>query len=441
MDVSVENPGGLSRRMTVTIPAEQIASAVEAKVRRVGRHAKIPGFRPGKVPMKVLYQRYGERARQEAAGELIQEVYPEALEQAELSPAGQPQLDVGDVKTNEPLEFVASFEVYPDIALQGLDDISVEKPQVEVTEADIDATVERIREQHKTFETVERESRDGDQVVVDYVGRIDGEAFEGGSGDDIEVTLGDERFLPDLERALVGRSAAEQFQTEVAFPDDYGASEVAGKTATFDVTVKQVSAPMLPELDEDFLQQMGIEEGGVESFRDKVRESLEKESANAVETRIKTQVMDALHEANPLDVPQALVEQEIDRMRKESMARMPEQAQNDEELARQLLPDEALRDNAQRRVALGLLINEVISERGIELDNERLEAKMDEVAADYGDQAEAVKQYYRSNPQLMQGMQAMVMEEQVVDMLLENATVTEKQVDLETLLNPDAQDA
>src|SRR5699024_5393385 len=205
--------------------------------------------------------------------------------------------------------------------------------------------------------------------------RIDGEAFEGGSGDDIEVTLGDERFLPDLERALVGRSAAEQFQTEVAFPDDYGASEVAGKTATFDVTVKQVSAPMLPELDEEFLQQMGIEEGGVESFRDKVRESLEKESANAVETRIKTQVMDALHEANPLDVPQALVEQEIDRMRKESMARMPEQAQNDEELARQLLPDEALRDNAQRRVALGLLINEVISERGIELDNERLEAK------------------------------------------------------------------
>src|SRR5699024_2851186 len=183
-----------------------------------------------------------------------------------------------------------------------------------------DATVERIREQHKTFETVERESRDGDQVVVDYVGRIDGEAFEGGSGDDIEVTLGDERFLPDLERALVGRSAAEKFQTEVAFPDDYGASEVAGKTATFYVTVKQVSVPMLPELDEDFLQQMGIEEGGVESFRDKVRESLEKESANAVETRIKTQVMDALHEANPLDVPQALVEQEIDRMRKESMA-------------------------------------------------------------------------------------------------------------------------
>jgi len=435
MDVSVENPGGLARRLKVEIPADRVSEAVDAKVKRVGQHAKIPGFRPGKAPLKVLYQRYGAQARQEAAGELVQSAYPEAIEQVELKPAGQPQIELEEFEADQPLAFTASFEVYPEIALTGLDDIKVEKPVTEVTDADVDNTIERIQNQNKTYEAVGRESRDGDQVVIDYVGRIDGEAFEGGTGNDIEVKLGEQQFLPDLERALVGRKAGEQFDVDVSFPDDYGAEDLAGKTASFDVTLKTVNEGKPAEIDAALLQQMGIEEGGVEELKAKVRESLEQEAKHAVDTRVKTEVMDSLYASNPIEVPESMVAQEIERMRKEAMQRMPQEMQQDEEQAKQLLPDEALRENAEKRVALGLLIAEVISEKELELDNDRVTAKMDEVAAGYGDQAEAVKNYYQQNPQLMQGLQAMVMEEQVVDTLLGGATVTEKDTELDELLN------
>lgn len=441
MDVSVENPGGLVRRMKVQIPAERVTEAVDAKVRRVGQHAKVPGFRPGKVPVKVLYQRYGAQARQEVVGELIQEVYPQALEQTELKPAGQPELELGDVEAGEPLAFTASFDVYPEIELTGLDTISVEKPQAQVADADVDKTIARILDQNKTFAAVERESQDDDQVVVDYVGRIDGEAFEGGTGNDVEVVLGAQQFLPDLERGLVGRKADEQFDVEVTFPDDYGAAEIAGKTAVFDVTVKSVSAPDVPALDDAFVEKMGIEDGGVDAFKAKVQESLTQESKNAIDSQVKNQVLDGLREANPIELPTSLVTQEMERMRKEAASRMPEYMQQDEDKLRQLMPDDSLRENAERRVALGLLIGEVIKSKELELDDARVQARLDEVAAEYGEQAEAVKQYYQSNAQLMQGIQAMVMEDQVVEALLAQATVTDKEVTVDALLNRDVQDA
>lgn len=439
MDVSVENPGGLTRRLKVEVPAERVSEAVDAKVKHVGQNARIPGFRPGKAPAKVLHQRYGAQARQEVLSELIQSTYPEAVEQSELNPAGQPEIELDSFENEGPLSFTAVVDVYPEIELQGVDDIAVEKPVVEVTDADVDNTIERIREQNKSWEAVERESADGDQAVVDYVGRIDGEAFEGGTGNDIEVNLGEQQFLPDMERALVGRKAGEQFEVNVDFPEDYGAKDLAGKSAVFDVTLKTVNESKAAELDEAFLQQMGVEDGSMDSLKAKVRESLEQESRNAVDNSVKTQTMDALHAANPIDVPQSMVAQEIERMRKEAMQRMPQEMQQDEEQAKQLLPDEALQENAEKRVALGLLISEVISAKELELDQERVTAKMDEVAAGYGDQAEAVKNYYQQNPQLMQGLQAMVMEEQVVDTLLSGATVTEKETELDELLNANSQ--
>ncbi|KEZ78399.1 trigger factor [Salinisphaera hydrothermalis] len=439
MDVSVENPGGLKRRLKVQIPADRVNTAVDEKVKRVGQHARIPGFRPGKAPTKVLYQRYGAQARQEAVSELIQSTYPEAVEKSELNPAGQPEIELDAFEENGPLSFTANIEVYPEIELKGLDAITVEKPVTEVTDADIDKTLERIQDQNKSWEEVERESADGDQVVVDYVGRIDGEAFEGGTGNDIEITLGEQQFLPDMERAMVGRKAGEEFQVDVAFPEDYGAEDLAGKTATFDVTVKAVKEAKPAEIDEEFIKQMGVEEGTMEALRDKIRESLEHEVKHAIDTSVKTQTMDALHEANPIEVPESMVAQEIDRMRKEAMQRMPQQMQGDEEQAKQLLPDDALREQATKRVALGLLIAEVISEKGLELDQDKVAEKMDEIAAGYGDQAEAVKNYYQQNPQLMQGLQAMVMEQQVVDDLLANATITEKDTELDELLNANRQ--
>src|SRR5699024_8015397 len=242
MDVSVEQPGGLKRRLKVEVPAERVSSAVEEKIRKVGQHARIPGFRPGKVPRKVLHQRYGAQVRQEVAGELIQSVYPEAVEESKLKPAGQPEIELDSFENDGPLAFTASFEVFPEVELQGLDQVAVEKPVTEVADTDIDKTLERIREQNKTWEEVERESADGDQVVVDFVGRLEGEAFDGGSAEDAEINLGENQFLPDMERGLVGRKAGQQCQIEVAFPEDYNAEHLAGKTATFEVSVKSVKA-------------------------------------------------------------------------------------------------------------------------------------------------------------------------------------------------------
>ncbi len=434
MEVSVENAGGLERRLKVQIPAEQVEQAVEQKIKRVGQHAKIPGFRPGKVPIKVLYQRYGDSARSEVAGELVQTTYPQALEKTEMKPAGRPNVELGDYKAGDALEYTATFDVYPEIKLQGLDKLQVERPVAEITEADIDKTIERLREQNKDFAEVEREARDGDQAVIDFVGKIGDEEFSGGTGTDIKVDVGEGRFLPDLERALVGRKAGEEFNAPVDFPEDYGAEDLAGKTAHFDVTMKTVSEPKLPEVDDEFLKKVGIEEGGEAALRDKIRESLTSESKNAVETQVKTQVMDGLHAANPIEVPKSMVAQEIDRMRQEALQRMPEEFRQDAEKARELLPDEQLRESAERRVALGLLLAEVISENKIELNRERVTEKLDELAGGY-DQTEQVKQYYQSNPQMMQGIEAMVMEGQVVESLLGNANVKDKKVTLAQLMS------
>lgn len=442
MQVSVENADGLERRLKVQIPGEKVEKAVEERIKRVGQHAKIPGFRPGKVPLKVLYQRYGDSARGEVAGELVQAMYPEALKEAELKPAGRPQVELGEYKPGQALEFTATFDVYPEIELKGLDSLKVERAVAEVTDADVDKTIERLREQSQEFVEVEREARDGDRAVIDYLGKIDDVEFSGGAGTDIKIDLGKEQFLPDMERSIVGRKAGEQFDVTVSFPDDYGAKDLAGKTAQFDVTVKSVSESKLPEIDDEFLKKVGVEEGGEPALREKIKESLETEAKNASETRVKTQVMDGVHAANPIELPKSMVAQEIERMRAEAMQRMPEQFREDAEKAKELLPDEQLQETAERRVALGLLLAEVIAAREITIDSERVSAKLDEMAGGYDpSQVEQVKQYYQSNPQMMQGIEAMVMEGQVIESLLANAKVKDKKVSLDELMSEDNQQA
>lgn len=435
MDVSVENTDGLQRQIKVNLGSDQVEEAVEAKVRRAGQHAKVPGFRPGKVPMKVLYQRYGDAARQEVASELIQSSYPEAVNEAELKPASQPEIEIDETADGQGLTYTATFDVYPEIELQGLDNIAVTRSVVEVTSGDIDTAIERLREQSKEDVAVERESQDGDKVVVDYEGKLDSETFEGGTGNDVEVTLGEGRFLPDLERALVGRKAGETFEQDVTFPEDYNAEDLAGKTAQFSVTLKSVTEPKLPELDAEFLQQFGIEDGSVDALREKLNESLRQQADQAIESQVKQQVMDTLYEQNPIDVPESMVKQEMQQMRQETASRLPEQMQQDASMLEQLMPEDTLREPAQRRSAIGLLLAEVIQAKELEMDSERLEAKLDEMAGQYGDQAEQIKQYYRSNQQMMQGIEAMVMEDQVIQSLMDAATVTEQSTTLDDLMN------
>lgn len=433
MEVSVEHSEGLERRIRVQIPSTEVEKAVEDKVRRVGQHAKIPGFRPGKVPLKVLYQRYGERARAEVASEIVQSAYPRALDEAQLKPAGQPKVDLEEIEAGKGLSFTAAFEVYPEIALLGLEQLKVTRPVAEITDADVDKTLASLREQNKEYLAVARASQEADQVVIDYEGKIDGETFSGGSGEDIEVVLGSGRFLPDLEAAIVGRSADESFEAPVQFPDDYGAEDLAGKSADFSITIKAVAEPKLPEIDAAFCKKFAVEGGGEAALREKIRDSLQREAEQASDGRVKTQVMDALHQANPIAVPEAMVSKEIEAMRREAISRMPQEMQQDQEQLRTLMPDDALRAGARRRAALGLLLAEVIAVKQIKLDQDRVEARLDEMTQGH-EQAEQVKVYYRSQPQMLQGLQAMVMEGQVVDQLLADAAVEEQKMSLDDLM-------
>ncbi len=439
MQVSVETPGGLERRLKVQVPAERVDEAVEARVKRAGKHAKVPGFRPGKAPMKVLIQRYGDQARQEAVSDIIQSTYGEALQQSELKPAGQPNIEVGQLPLpGQALEYTAVFDVYPEIAIKGLDKLKVEQPETEITDADVDKTLDSFREQHKRFDAVERPAQEGDEVNINFEGKLDGEAFEGGKGEDFDVVLGAGRLLETMEKGIVGHAPGETFEVDVDFPEDYPSEDLKGKTAQFTVTLNKVAEAVLPELDDEFAKTVGVAEGGIDALREKVREGLAREKEKAVKNSVKQQIMDELLKANEVECPRGLVAQEMDNMRREAAQRLPEQMRQDAEKIRQLMPDEIFKEGAERRVALGLLIAEVIRDRNIELDDARVDAVIADLSQGY-EKTEEVATYYRSNPQIMQGIQAMAMEEQVVDSLLETARVKTVAMGYEELMQSQQQ--
>ncbi|MES0874322.1 trigger factor [Sinimarinibacterium thermocellulolyticum] len=435
MEVNVESPGGLRRKMRVRVPAERVAKAVDDRLRRYASRAKLPGFRPGKAPRKVIEQQFGDAARIDAISDIVQQTYPEALNQAGVHPAGQPKIDITAEKAGEPLEYVADFEVYPEITLQGLDALAVERPVIEVSEADVDRLIENLRKARRTFEVVERAAAAGDRVSVDFLGKCDGEPFAGGEGKDVQFEIGASQFLPELENGIVGHRAGETFSVDVTFPADYRAENLRGKTAQFEVTLKKVEAATLPAIDDAFLKAHNVEDGAGEAgLRAKCKAALEKERDKGVQNRLKAQVFDQLLQRNPIEVPDALVQQEVARLRQEAAARMNLPPSDDEKL-KQLMPDGMFESSARRRVSLALLIGEVIKAKQIELDPKRLDAALDAIAADY-EQPEQVKAYYRSRQDLMQGLSAMVIEEQVVDALLAGVQPRERPMTLDELLNP-----
>lgn len=435
MEVNVESPGGLRRQMRVRVPADRVAQAVDERLKRYASRAKLPGFRPGKAPRKVVEAQFGESARVDAISDIVQQTYPEALNQVGVNPAGQPKIDITAEKAGEALEYVAHFEVYPEIALKALETLRIEKPAVEVSEADIDRLVENLRKARREFVAVERAAASGDRVKIDFLGKLDGEPFAGGEGKDVSFEIGASQFLPDLENGIVGHAAGEQFVVDVAFPEDYRAENLRGKTAQFDVTLKSVEEARLPTIDAEFLKAHSVEEAAGEAgLREKCKAALEKERDKGVQNRLKSQALDQLLAANPIDVPEALIQQELPRLRQEAASRM-NMANIDPAKLKDLLPDAVFEQSARRRVSLGLLIGEVIKSKDIKLDTERLSKALDGVAADY-EQPEQVKAFYRSRPDLMQGLSAMVLEDQVVDALVAAASVTEQSMTLDELLNP-----
>jgi trigger factor len=384
MQVSIETTGALERRMEVSVPRERIEQAIDERLKRVSRTAKLKGFRPGKVPLKVVKQQFGAQVRQEVLSDLMQTSFAEAVSQEKLNPAAGPRIEPLSVGPDEDLRYRATFEVFPEIELQGVEGLAVVRPAAEVIDADVDAMVLNLREQRPRFEVVERESREGDRVTMDFEGQVDGAPFEGSKGDDVAVLLGGGRMLKDFETGILGMKADERRQVSVPYPADYHNPALAGRSAAFDVHVKKVEERRLPELDDEFCRDYGVLEGGIEQLRREVRDNMERELADNVRARLKQQLLDGLLKANPVEVPSGFVDAQVREMQLEAARRA---GATD---ASQVPPADAFVEPARRRVALGLLIRELIRSRGVQIDRDRVEARLADIAATYPD-PEAVK--------------------------------------------------
>ncbi len=428
MMVSVESLSGLERRMQVSVPANRIKQQVDARLLKVSRTVRIKGFRPGKAPIHVVRKHYGPQVQEEVVSDLIRETFAEAVRQEKLVPAGGPRIEPQDTAKAGDLRYTATFEIFPQFDLRGLDSLRLTRPQAAVTDGDLDTMIESLRQQKPDYLTVERGCSNGDRVTIDFDGRLDGEPFEGGHSEGLVVTLGSNRLLPDFENGVRGAGPGETREFDLRFPDEYQVSKIAGKTARFTATVHKVEEPKLPEVDAAFCEAFGVSEGGVETLRSEVRENMERELAQAVQARLKSQVMEQLLAANPIAVPKTLVEAEIRDMQMDMLRRMG--ARN----ARQLPPREPFEPTARRRVALGLILNEVIRKAGIQPDAARVQARLDEIVSGFAD-PEAARQQYLQSDGAMRQLQMAVLEDQVVTHVIGAAEVTNQPSSFREIMN------
>jgi len=424
MQVSVEAGESLERKLKIQIPTETVDMQVESRLKSMLPRVKIDGFRPGKVPLKVVKQHYGEQVFQEVAGELIQNSFRDALTQENLIPAGDPSISTDGIKQGEPLEFTATFEVYPDVELAPVAGMKLELIKSSVVDADVDKMIDTLRKQRTSWSVVERAAGDDDKVVIDFKGMIDGEAFDGGSADSVPVVIGSGAMIPGFEDNLKGLSAGDETTFKVKFPDDYNAEQFAGKEAEFTVSVKTVEEPSLPDVDEEFAKSFGVEDGSTEKLRGDIHGNMERELNNRIRTEVKNAVMEKLIEKNPIDVPAAIVQQEAETLQKQTAAQVPGSEQ----------PVEAYMGDATRRVKLGLILAEVVKTAAIQPDAEKVRERVESMSKDYEDPDEFVR-YYQSNPQLLRGIETLVMEDMVVDWIVDQSEVNETERSFDDLMN------
>lgn len=425
MRVSIETTSGLERRLTVGVPAERVDGAVEKRLQEAARNVRLPGFRPGKVPMRVMKQRFGAGVRQEVLGEVISQSFSEAVASENLKPAGQPKIEPRNFDAGKDLEYTAIFEIFPTIEVNDVTGFAVSRPVAEVTDADVDDIIEVFRKQRGNLETVERAAEEGDTVVIDFVGTRDGEAFEGGSGEGVSLELGSGRMIPGFEDGIVGMSAGEEKTLDLTFPEDYQSEDLKGAAVQFAITVKEVKALELAPLDDELFSSYGVEEGGEETFRTEVRKNMERELRNAVQSHLKNQVMDAVIAAHAeIDIPTSLVGQEINAMRGQMFQQFGGQPSPDMDL-QSLLPDDMFREQAERRVKLGLVLAEMIGKFELRADPAKVRETIEDIASTYQEPEEVINWYYSENEQLAQ-VESRVLEDQVVDKLLEGANIEDQ---------------
>jgi trigger factor len=421
MQVSLSATGGLERRLEVAVPATEIASEVEQRLKQISRTARLKGFRPGKAPYAVVRKQFGDQVHTEVVSDLMRSSFAQALSQEKLTPAANPRIEPLAMGPGSDLKYAAVFEVMPEVKVAAVDGIAVERPAASVTEADIDAMLESMRRQRPVFTAVERPAQDTDRVVIDYTGRIDGKPFDGSDGTDINVIIGSKQSMPELEEGLRGATAGESRTVSVPFPAEHPNKAVAGQAAELQVTIKKVEEQSLPAVDEEFGRAYGVEEGGVEALRAEVRKSMERELSDVIRNRVRGQVLDALYRQNPVDVPRALLEEQVQQLQIDTARRMGVRD------ASQIPAREPFEEPARRRVALGLLMSQIVQAEQIKLDRERVQTRLGDLIAGYPEpQQEEARRAYLQNQDAMRQIESAALEDQVVEWVLGRANVTDK---------------
>ncbi len=431
MQTNLETLSSLERRLSIAVSMQEVNTEVANRLKRLSKTVKIHGFRPGKVPVKIVEQQYGGQVRQEVLGDTIQKSFGEAVQEKKLRVAGLPKIEVqsGD-ETTEQFEYTATFEIYPEVELGDLTALSIEKPVVEVGDAEIDKTIEVLRKQRAVFEPVQRAAAAGDQVKMDYRGTIGGEAFDGGTAEGNIVQLGEGRLLPDFESNVIGLSAGESKTFNMTFPDDYHGKEVAGKEAQFEITVQEVLEPRLPEIDAEFAKSLGVGDGNLETMRSEIHANLEREVKRRTISKVKEQVMKALLDSTSVEVPQALVEQEAERLAQQMKQDLQSRGLNTENVP---LPHDAFNDEAKRRVRLGLIVSEVVAKHGLNAKPEQVKEMVEDQAKAY-EQPDEVRRWYYQSPDRLREIESVVLESNLVEWVSSQAKVEDKPTPFDDLM-------
>ncbi len=431
MQVSVETTSSIERRMTISVPAEQVEKEVQKRLQQTAKSARINGFRRGKVPMEVVKRRFGSEVRQEVMGEVMRNAYVEALQKEGINPVGYPRFEPKSLDEGAELQFVVLLEVMPEITLGDLTEITVEKQVATIEDKDVDNMLGVLRRQYATLKSVDRAAQSGDVVIADYQGTVDGVAFEGGTATNASIGIGSGQMIPGFEEGLIGAEAGQNREVAVTFPEAYHNADLAGKPATFDVTVKEVKEQLLPELNKEFFNKFGIETDNESEFRSEIVKNMERELKQATLNKVKQQVISGLLAAHEIDVPQTLVSQEIDRLRNDAVRQFGGMKQ----FKASDLPAEIFKDQATQRVKVGMLFAEVVNKNDIKVDPASVDAKLQDIASTY-QEPEQVVEWYKNNKEQMAQIHSVVLEEAVVDFILAQAKVTEANVSYEDAVRP-----
>jgi trigger factor len=426
MQVSVSATGGLERRLEVAVPATEVANEVEQRLKQISRTARLKGFRPGKAPLPVVRKQFGEQVHAEVVSDLMRSTFAQAVNQEKLKPAAGPRIEPITMPPGADLKFAAIFEVLPEVRVQPPEGINIEKPAVSVTEADVDAMIESMRRQRPVFTPVERGAQQTDRVILDFQGRLDGRSFEGSDGTDVSIVIGSRQSMPELEEGVKGGVAGEQRTIPVTFPAEHPNKTLAGRTAELHLSIKKVEQQSLPAVDEEFCRAYGVEEGGIPELRAEVRKSMERELADVIRNRVRTQVLDALYRENPIDVPRALVDEQVQQMQIDAARRTGAKD------ASQIPPRQPFEEPARRRVALGLLMGHIVQAEGIKPDRERVQSRLSDLVASYPNPDEARRAYLQSQDAMRQ-IESAVLEDQVVDWVAGRAQVTQRPLSFKEL--------